>query len=147
MKIADKLSHLTFLFHFPVKVGEVNLDSVNSMRQYHLLRILKEVGALDVKTIAKRLGQAQNTSSELVWRMSEKGLLNSEKDKKDRRRTVVNITEKGEKEILKMEKDIDNAFEKFCKRFLDDKDIEEFYRCSEKLFNISKKVIKKLEEK
>ena len=147
MKIADKLSHLTFLFHFPIKIGEVNLDNVNSMRQYHLLRILKEVGALDVKTIAKRLGQAQNTSSELVWRMTEKGLLNSEKDKNDRRRTVVNITKKGEEELFNMEKEIDNAFEKFCKYFLKDKEIDEFYRCSEKLYEISKKVIKKLEER
>jgi DNA-binding MarR family transcriptional regulator len=117
------------------------------MRQYHLLRILKEVGALDVKTIAKRLGQAQNTSSELVWRMTEKGLLNSEKDKNDRRRTVVNITKKGEEELFNMEKEIDNAFEKFCKYFLKDKEIDEFYRCSEKLYEISKKVIKKLEER
>ncbi len=147
MKIADKLSHLTFLFHYPVKIGEVNLENVNSMRQFHLLRILKETGALDVKTIAKRLGQAQNTSSELIWRMVEKGLLSSERDTNDRRRTVVKITAEGEKELEKMEIELDNAFEKFCKIYLNEKEIKEFYECSEKLFELSKKIIKKLEAK
>ena len=147
MKIADKLSHLTFLFHYPVKIGEVNLENVNSMRQFHLLRILKETGALDVKTIAKRLGQAQNTSSELIWRMVEKGLLSSERDTNDRRRTVVKITAEGEKELEKMEIELDNAFEKFCKIYLNEKEIKEFYECSEKLFKLSKKIIKKLEAK
>jgi len=147
MKIADKISHLTFLFHYPIKIGEIHKEKVNSIRQYHLLRLLKETEALDVKTISKRLGQAQNTSSEMVWRMVEKGLLSSEKDIKDRRRTIVKLTEKGEKELLRQEKEIDKAFEQFCKLFLNKEERNAFNECSEKLFNIAKKVIKNLEGK
>ncbi len=147
MGIGEKISHITFLFHFPIKVGEVNSERVHSIRQYHLLRLLKEAEALDVKTISKRLGQAQNTSSEMVWRMVEKGLLISERDPDDRRRTIVKLTEKGREELFKMEKEIDNAFEAFCERFLSDDDKEKFYRCSDELFNLAKKVIKRLEGK
>ncbi len=145
MEIAKALSHITFLFHYPIKISEVNKEKVNSIRQYHLLRLLKEAKALDVKTISKRLGQAHNTSSELVWRMIEKGLLSSEKGRNDRRRTIVRLTEKGEEELLKEEKEIDKAFEKFFELFLTEKEVKEFNECTEKLYEIAKKVIKKLE--
>ena len=64
--------------------------------QYHLLVYLNLVETPPtISDISKKFGRAQNTISEKISRLEEKGLANRVDDKEDRRITRVTITEEG----------------------------------------------------
>ncbi|NMB27429.1 MAG: winged helix DNA-binding protein [Tissierellia bacterium] len=64
--------------------------------QYHLLIYIDLLErAPTINDIAEKFNKAQNTISEKVSRLEEKGLVNRVGDKQDRRMTRVTITEEG----------------------------------------------------
>jgi len=147
MKIANKLCHITFLFHFPIKIGEVYLENIKSMRQFHILKLLDEKNIQGIKTISRKLGLAQNTTSELVWRMQKTNIVKVKKGKNDRRKSLVEITNKGKEVLKNKEQSIDKAFEDFFNEFLSREEARNFEKYSDKLYSMAKKVLTKMEEK
>ena len=64
--------------------------------QYHVLIYIDLMKrAPTINDIAKKFNKAQNTTSEKISRLEEKGLVNRVGDKQDRRMTRVTITRQG----------------------------------------------------
>ena len=83
------------------KVAElVLLEQRLSLPQLHLLAILKKGGGiLTTGEIGRAMVKASQTITGLVDRVEEPGLVERVFDRRDRRKTWVRITEKGERKL------------------------------------------------
>ncbi len=145
MDIGENLSFINFLFHFPLKINNIDFEKIKTLRQYHILNILKYYRSLDIKTIAKRLSLAHNTTSELISRMEELDLIKTQKDRNDKRRVIVSLTKKGEEAFYSYSAEINKAFSDFTDKFMTLDDREKFLNCLNTFIDIAKKTIAKLE--
>lgn len=68
-------------------------------QQWRVLRVLSEHGALDATTLADRASLLFPSLTRIATKMREKGLITQTRDKVDRRRQVVEITQAGQKII------------------------------------------------
>lgn len=96
-KIVDYIEQINKLIH--MKHHELAHKNNLSLDQFHLLIHLKHKLYKDksptIGDIAKRSGRAQNTISERVTRLEERGLLKKVKDENDRRISRVIMSDKG----------------------------------------------------
>ncbi|MEO0990964.1 MAG: homoprotocatechuate degradation operon regulator HpaR [Pseudomonadota bacterium] len=65
-------------------------------QQWRVLRVLAEHGAMDSKTLANRASLLFPSLTRIASTLRDKGLVTQTRDKLDRRRQVVAITEKGQ---------------------------------------------------
>jgi len=68
-------------------------------QQWRVLRVLSEYGSLDSTTLADRASLLFPSLTRIAFAMREKGLITQTRDKKDRRRQLIAITEAGQKII------------------------------------------------
>jgi homoprotocatechuate degradation regulator HpaR len=68
-------------------------------QQWRVLRVLSEYGAMDTKTLADRSSLLFPSLTRIAATLREKGLVTQTRDKKDRRRQFVEITQTGQKLI------------------------------------------------
>ncbi|MEP5154762.1 homoprotocatechuate degradation operon regulator HpaR [Planktotalea sp.] len=68
-------------------------------QQWRVLRVLSEYGAMDTKTLADRSSLLFPSLTRIAATLREKGLVTQTRDKKDRRRQFVEITQAGQKLI------------------------------------------------
>ncbi|WP_202709609.1 MarR family winged helix-turn-helix transcriptional regulator [Sporosalibacterium faouarense] len=98
-KIVDLIEQVNKLIH--MKHHELASKNNLSLDQFHLLVHLKKRKKDNqnptIGDIAKRSNRAQNTISERVTRLEERGLLRRIKDENDRRISRVAMTEEGVK--------------------------------------------------
>ncbi|WP_186430303.1 MarR family winged helix-turn-helix transcriptional regulator [Clostridium sp. BSD9I1] len=112
-----------------------------SLEQFHLLIELDdlmlyvndEVKAPTIGEIAKNVDNSQNTMSEKITRLENKGLVERIKDKKDKRISRVYLTENGRSLIDSIDKQASSKFLFNSILNMDDKDIDDFLKCLEKL--------------
>ena len=68
-------------------------------QQWRVLRVLSEYGALDATTLADRTSLLFPSLTRIATTMRNKGLITQTRDKVDRRRQFIEITEDGQKII------------------------------------------------
>ena len=68
-------------------------------QQWRVLRVLSEHGALDATTLADRASLLFPSLTRIATTMRNKGLITQTRDKVDRRRQFIEITEDGQKII------------------------------------------------
>ncbi|HHW01855.1 MAG TPA: MarR family transcriptional regulator [Thermoanaerobacterales bacterium] len=112
-----------------------------SLEQYHLLIELDELmldindeyKAPTVGEIAKNINNAQNTVSERITRLENKGLVKRVKDNKDRRISRVVLTKQGRCLIDSIDNQASSKFLFNSISNMEDKHINNFLECLEKL--------------
>lgn len=112
-----------------------------SLEQFHLLIELDELmldvtdegTAPTVGQIAKNINNSQNTVSERITRLENKGLVKRIKDSSDRRISRVVLTEEGRKLINTLDKQASSKFLYSSISNMEDKDINNLLKCLEKL--------------
>jgi len=103
--------------------------------QYHLLIYLKKLKtAPTINDISNKLNLAQNTVSEKIKRIEEKGLVKRVDDDSDRRITRVFITEKGLDLIKTIKKEGRNRTTYSALAKMDENEVKNFLFCLEKLY-------------
>ena len=95
------------------KVGEAVLTQISSViakqdylfepRTVPVLFIVNELGPVSVKEIAEILGMTHPAIVQMVSLLTKAGLVSQSKSSNDRRKTLVKLTIKGEKELKKIE--------------------------------------------
>ncbi len=68
-------------------------------QQWRVLRVLSEYGTLDATTLADRSSLLFPSLTRIATKMRDKGLITQTRDKVDRRRQFIEITEAGQKII------------------------------------------------
>ena len=68
-------------------------------QQWRVLRVLSEHGMLDTTTLADRASLLFPSLTRIAAKMREKGLITQTRDKEDRRRQFIEITDAGQKII------------------------------------------------
>lgn len=118
-----------------------------SLEQYHLLIELDEL-MLDVNDeltaptvgqIAKNVKNSQNTVSEKITRLENKGFVYRVKDSSDKRISRVVLTEEGRKLIEAIGKQANNSFLFDSISYMEECYIDEFLKCFEELIKKMKK--------
>lgn len=112
-----------------------------SLEQFHLLIELDdlmlyvndEVKAPTIGEIAKNVDNSQNTMSEKITRLENKGLVERIKDKNDKRISRVYLTDKGRNLIDSIDKQASSKFLFNSILNMDDRDIDDFLKCLENL--------------
>jgi len=112
-----------------------------SLEQFHLLIELDELmldihdnnQAPTVGELAKNINNAQNTVSERITRLENKGLVKRIKDCSDRRISRVILTDEGRSLIEQIEKQARGRFLQNCLSNMEDADIDNLERCLKKL--------------
>lgn len=93
-RIAQNIRIINELIH--IRHHQVAQEHNLSLDQFHLLlHMISKKESPTIGDIAKKSNRAQNTISERITRLEEKGLLIRVKDEKDRRISRVVLTEKG----------------------------------------------------
>lgn len=112
-----------------------------SLEQFHLLIELDELmldAPDDVKLptvgqIAKNINNSQNTVSERISRLENKGLVKRVKDLKDKRISRVVLTDDGRKLIHEMGSEAESMFLFDSISRMKERDIDDLLECLEKL--------------
>lgn len=101
-----------------------------TVEQFHLLVHLPRQGyAPTISEIAARFRNAQNTMSEKISRLEEKGLVERFKDGKDKRICRVRITEEGQKFVNNICDEAGNQFMIKTIEKMSEEHIDTFYNC------------------
>lgn len=104
--------------------------------QYHLLIYLKNSKEPPtINEISNILNRAQNTISEKVTRLEEKGLVKRVDDEKDRRITRVLVTEEGLKLVEAIKKERNNRATYMALLKMEDIEVRNLLFTLEKLYN------------
>ncbi|MDV4150780.1 winged helix DNA-binding protein [Clostridium sp. AL.422] len=112
-----------------------------SLEQFHLLielddlmlHVNDEEKAPTIGEIARNVDNSQNTMSEKITRLENKGLVKRIKDRNDKRISRVCLTEKGRSLIDSIDKQASSKFLFNSILNMEDRDIDDFLRCLEKL--------------
>ena len=112
-----------------------------SLEQYHLLLELDELmlnvndshNAPTIGQMARNINKSQNTVSEKITRLENKGLVKRIKDSSDRRVSRVIITEVGKDLIALIDKEANGKFLFNAVNAMEDSDIDAFLGCLDKL--------------
>lgn len=112
-----------------------------SLEQFHLLIELDELmldvydggSAPTVGEIAKNINNSQNTVSERISRLEAKGLVERVKDSNDKRISRIFLTGAGKKLMESIENEANSSFFHDSLDSLEDKDLDNFKSCFEKL--------------
>ncbi len=112
-----------------------------SLEQFHLLIELDELmldvdnesSAPTVGEIANSIDNSQNTVSEKITRLENKGLVTRIKDAKDRRISRIILTDEGRSLIDAISKQANNRFLFDAISRMKDEDIDDLRECLEKL--------------
>lgn len=112
-----------------------------SLEQYHLLLELDEIRLdindasqpITVGQMAKNINRSQNTVSEMITRLENKGLVKRIKDSSDRRISRIVLTEEGRDLIELIDKHASSRFLFNALSGMEDSDIDNFIGCYEKL--------------
>lgn len=115
-----------------------------SLEQYHLLieldelmlELNDEVKAPTVGEIAKNINNSQNTVSERITRLENKGLVQRIKDSNDKRISRVILTEEGRRLINSIDKQASSKFLFNSISNMEDCDINDFLKCLERLIKL-----------
>lgn len=65
-------------------------------QQWRVLRVLSEFGTMDAKTLADRASLLFPSLTRIAATLREKGLVTQDRDQKDRRKLMIEITPKGQ---------------------------------------------------
>ncbi len=111
------------------------------LEQFHLLieldELMLDVGsessAPTVGEIASSIDNSQNTVSEKITRLENKGLVTRIKDEKDRRISRIVLTDEGRSLIAAISNQANNRFLFDSISKLGDRDIDDFLECLKKL--------------
>ena len=114
-----------------------------SLEQFHLLIELDdlmldvndEFKAPTVGQLAKNINNSQNTVSERITRLENKGLVKRTKDNNDKRISRVVLTDDGKDLIKLIDKQASSKFLFNSISNMEDIDINDFLKCLEKLIN------------
>ncbi|PJI08761.1 MULTISPECIES: MarR family winged helix-turn-helix transcriptional regulator [Clostridium] len=132
IKCRDKINSLIHeKYHSLTKKYDLSLE------QFHLLIELDELmldvedskAAPTVGEIAKNINNSQNTVSERITRLENKGLVERKRDKQDRRISRVYLTDKGRELIEEMDKEANSKFLFDSLGCMEDKDIDNLLNC------------------
>lgn len=102
--------------------------------QLKVLKLLKERGSITQKELLEVLTLKSGSVSETVKKLENQGFITKEKDKKDKRRINITITDKGV-EYLEENMKINSEQEKILFTSLSEKEQEDLKRILEKLFS------------
>ena len=80
-------------------IREMLADTGITEQQWRVLRVLAEHGRMDAKTLADRASLLFPSLTRIATTLREKGLISQTRDKSDRRRQFIEITENGQKII------------------------------------------------
>lgn len=103
--------------------------------QHYTLRFIYQVGKCTSTELAEKFYVNKSAITAIINRLFEKGLIERNRDKNDRRVIYLSLTDKGRKLFLTVEEKIHKFVESFIKKF-DDQEIESFISTYEKLSNI-----------
>lgn len=98
----------------------LNRSGINEQK-WRVLRVLDESGPLDQSLLAERACLRLPSLTRILQVMTESGLVTRETDETDRRRTIVTITEAGQKIIADHADESAAIFRKFEAEFGRDK--------------------------
>ncbi len=127
-ELAQKYELSLEQFHLLIELDELMLD------------INDEVNAPTVGEIAKNINNLQNTVSERITRLENKGLVKRVKDSNDKRISRVVLTQEGRTLINSIDKQASSKFLFNSISNMEDTDINAFLICSEKLVKQMKDV-------
>jgi DNA-binding MarR family transcriptional regulator len=93
------------------KIQQNHLDKFGlTPQQYNVLRILKGQGKpCSIKTIKERMLDVNSDVSRMIDRMVKAGLIHRNTSEKDRRASLITLTQQGNK-VLNALKEMDNVF-------------------------------------
>jgi DNA-binding MarR family transcriptional regulator len=81
------------------------------LAQYRLLMILRETGPMTISDLTRMLGSAQSTSSELVARAVDAGLVLKSRDAQDRRKTRFDLSPDAVALLNKRRREMNTIYE------------------------------------
>ena len=105
-----------------------------TLQQYNVLRILRGAGAAGLPTleIAERMIERTPGVTRLLDRLDDKGLVERERSRADRRQVFCRITAAGRKLLTRLDKPVDELDDAVT-RGLDDGEVAELIRLLDKL--------------
>ena len=95
-------------------------DAEITYSQWMLLGVLMKNGSMKVSDLSKRLGLSNSTVSGVVDRMEKQGFVRRVRDKKDRRKVFVEITDSFRKTAEENHISVEKRIEKILKNVSDE---------------------------
>lgn len=86
-----------------------------TLAQVEVIMTISRVGALSLKELAAALKVSAPSTSNMVERLVEKKILSRQRDKKDRRKILIDISENTKKRIAKIDQAILSMFVEIIK--------------------------------
>ncbi len=123
--------------HFHHKPLDKEALAEQNKGQAKVLIILNEPaneGGVNVSDLSKRMGVTSPFATQIVKVLEEKGLVTRELDQKDRRKVLVQITEKGRQAATEIFDKIHNGFEGLV-AFLGTEESEQLVKLLNKTFD------------
>jgi MarR family 2-MHQ and catechol resistance regulon transcriptional repressor len=106
---------------------------------YHILKVLKKLGALPMSEIGRRVFISKSNMTSVIDKLVENGLAERIPDKNDRRVINIALTDKGN-ELLNEWRVHSNQEIKIRLSSLSDEDLEKFYESTRNMKNILDKL-------
>ena len=122
------------------RIALANIEVSLTPLHFEIMLLLAEEGALAVFEIGKRLVLAKAHMTQLVDKLVEYEMTIREPDPKDRRVTLISLTEKGRKTIQKIQQSVNRALEKALS-VLDNNDLKELSESLSKIRSILYKMV------
>lgn len=132
-ELIERYEHLSFMIH---KKGELlineQIQSELTHDQHITLHYIRMQTHCTSSDLAQLFHVNKSAITALINRLEEKGLINRERDKEDRRLVHLSLTEKGEAVYKACNEKIQAVVEGFISQFSDE-EIETFMKTYEKL--------------
>lgn len=122
-KLAEEYNLTLEQFHLLIEMDELMLD------------VDEKLVAPTVGELAKNINNSQNTVSERITRLENKGLVERKRDSSDKRISRVYLTEEGRKLIKELDKEASSNFLHDALWNMEDEEINLFLNCFLKLTN------------
>lgn len=121
------------------KKSSINYDTkVVPKLQFFAIKYISQHPKITVGELAEVLMMSSGSVAQLIERLTSKGWLKKEEDKKDRRVSHLVLTDEGEKEILKMDEILTERMSSMLS-MISEKDLKEILRIQKKLLEQLKK--------
>lgn len=120
-------------YHAVARQGGLSLEQFHLLVELDELMLELEDEGISINRIARKIHNAQNTVSERVSRLEDKGLVKRVRDEKDRRVSRVEMTDEGRKLLAEINEEANLNFALDALGVLSEEEIDSFLSTLKKI--------------